>query len=545
MLRALVVVTVVANSAAHVCHTINSDGSKVAESCIADHDHFHVTPLSHQRLSRPGAASCTCSDGSSPQALCIDGSGCVAVDPGADCPGGGGPTDDTCADTCAPCGASSDDDGGGGGDDGDDDGGDDGSGSDDDGGGGEPSDETCASLSAQGVMSGTSCSPGTCVQVTNPDCDEVTFVNPPAPSTLELCSSAPEDLIWDLFEAEQASPKTCTPVTDAHPICANISGFFGSFNHSFVAAYCNDAFLVLWSHGLYAAGTPACAGYRDHLADVPRPPGVDYDAAGGGGYEAQCVARSARPQLHVYKVPLSPVPLVEDPEEWSTTFFPSSGVGAMLDGLPHYPALDASGLTVWDSCESSLCNTHVGMGFDLHHHGNPGPDPSCFYGAGAAPFYAAGGNTSDDDPHGSPVGLGADGYYMYAAYASAADADPPLDSCGGHSHALGTAAGSGGGNASAWDPNAYHYHPFTTVGTSGVYKFWQGPAACWKGDVAQIPNFYEDESVFKLNYDSSKQCSIAGRSDYDQLRLCDDSSQAKALYYPGYGIPQPCNWFDV
>ena len=81
---------------AHVCHTTNADGSKVryalaqtftkilqsyycadvcsrhiplasplpqvAESCIADHDHFHFH-----------IASCTCSDGSAPQSLCIDG----------------------------------------------------------------------------------------------------------------------------------------------------------------------------------------------------------------------------------------------------------------------------------------------------------------------------------------------------------------------------------------------------------------------------------------------------------------------------------------
>jgi len=51
------------------------------------------------------------------------------------------------------------------------------------------------------------------------------------------------------------------------------------------------------------------------------------------------------------------------------------------------------------------------MGFDLHHHGNPGPDPSCFYASAALPFYA-GGNASD--PHGSPIGIGADGYFMYA-----------------------------------------------------------------------------------------------------------------------------------
>jgi len=60
------------------------------------------------------------------------------------------------------------------------------------------------------------------------------------------------------------------------------------------------------------------------------------------------------------QVPLEPAALVTSPELWSTTYFPSSAVGVMLNGLPHYPALDASGLTVWDSCESSLCNTHVG-----------------------------------------------------------------------------------------------------------------------------------------------------------------------------------------
>ena len=54
---------------------------------------------------------------------------------------------------------------------------------------------------------------------------------------------------------------------------------------------------------------------------------------------------------------------------------PRPTVAVMLDGLAHYPALDASGVTVWDACESSLCNAHVGMGMDLHHHGQSLPLP--------------------------------------------------------------------------------------------------------------------------------------------------------------------------
>ena len=41
-------------------------------------------------------------------------------------------------------------------------------------------------------------------------------------------------------------------------------------------------------------------------------------------------------------------------------------------------------MTVWDACESSLCNTHVGMGFDLHYHGDPGPSDECLYQARTA-----------------------------------------------------------------------------------------------------------------------------------------------------------------
>jgi len=42
-----------------------------------------------------------------------------------------------------------------------------------------------------------------------------------------------------------------------------------------------------------------------------------------------------------------------------------------------------------------------------------------------------------------------------------------------------------------------------------------------------------------------RRASITGRSDYDQLKLCDDASQAAALYYPGRGAVEPCNWFEV
>ena len=100
-----------------------------------------------------------------------------------------------------------------------------------------------------------------------------------------------------------------------------------------------------------------CDHYRDHLSALPRPPGIPY-TSGSNSYEDQCVGRSARPQLDVYKIPLAAAAQVSSPDTWGPSFFPSSAVGVMLDGLAHYPALDASGLTVWDSCESSLCNAH-------------------------------------------------------------------------------------------------------------------------------------------------------------------------------------------
>ena len=83
-------------------------------------------------------------------------------------------------------------------------------------------------------------------------------------------------------------------------------------------------------------------------------------------------------------------------------------------------------------------------------------------------FYADG---DGNDPHAYPVGLGADGYFMYGQYAEHAAAEPALDVCGGHSHAV--------NGSNAFDPNEYHYHAYTTKGSDGMYSFWQGPSNCW------------------------------------------------------------------
>ena len=54
---------------------------------------------------------------------------------------------------------------------------------------------------------------------------------------------------------------------------------------------------------------------------------------GGGGYDEQCVGRSARPQLDVYKIPPAAAAAVATPETWGPDFFPASAVGAMFDGV--------------------------------------------------------------------------------------------------------------------------------------------------------------------------------------------------------------------
>jgi len=430
------------------------------------------------------------------------------------------------------------------------------------------------------------------------DCDDVT-VNPPS---VTACTRTPEELIYSLFEAEVNENYDSSCSADTKGPCADLPGFFAKLDgkHSFVGAYCNADFLVLWTHGLYANGTAQCTHYKEHLADVPRPPGIDISGSSSSGYEGQCVGRSARPQLQVFKIPITAAKEVENPMQWSSSYWPASAVGVMLSGLPLYPALDASQMTVWDACESSLCNAHVGMGFDLHHHGDPGPSDECLYSSGKSPFY-----TDSGDPHGFPTGFSADGYFQYARYLNITSSDPALDSCGGHSHTV----------DNGFDPNLYHYHSFTTEsalqiheraerieaaladgtctnqcddtgecsggakcselvkeysctdyygpgkiyagwcdkecgygscsgggGGSGStqYNFWQGPSFCWKGDVTTVTNFYEDASQYKLNYDNSKQCKISDRNDYQQLRACKDSKSS--MYYAGKSI-QPCNWF--
>jgi hypothetical protein len=289
-------------------------------------------------------------------------------------------------------------------------------------------------------------------------------------------------------------------------------------------SHSTDSYLVMWTHGLYKSGTTACTNYKTHLTDVPRPPGVAYKQ-NGNDYQDQCVGRSAKPQLQVFKIPLTPAAWMEDPPLWGDDFFPASTVGMILDGLPLYPAIDNSYLTVWDACESSMCNAHVGMGFDLHHHGNPMAE-TCFYKNGSSPWY------DDGEPHGMPIGMSSDGYMIYGQYQSHTQLLPALDDCGGHNHTV----------SNEWDSQEYHYHAYTNKGTQDdMYYFFQGPSGCWRGDVSELENFYEEGTDYKVNYDSSKDCGITKRNDYQQLRLCSGSEDG--MFYPGTET-QPCNWFD-
>ena len=89
-----------------------------------------------------------------------------------------------------------------------------------------------------------------------------------------------------------------------------------------------------------------------------------------------------------------------------------------------------------------------------------------------------------------------------------------------------------------YDSQEYHYHAYTSK-ANDLYYFWQGPSGCWKGDVSKLDNFYSEGTT--VNYDSSRDCGITRRNDYQDLKLCRDSEQA--MYYPGEDV-KPCNWFS-
>lgn len=271
------------------------------------------------------------------------------------------------------------------------------------------------------------------------------------PGTNAACVVGRSNTSEAALQASVASvtAKTCAASTDVRCTTAALTAVFGRFP-GIKAAYCNDIFLVL--HSSDAPNHPSS------LGSIFTPPG----GGGSGGYASQCVTRDYYRAWYVFKIPLSVALLptasgtvnnanaFQSPGDSLVSFngltnVPTRGpVAYTVSGIPMFPNQNNMGSLTFISCETDMCNTHAGMGFDIHHHGDPF-GPQCLYSCA---------NYSTIDAHPPLIGYGADGIPLFGRYLSAAapGQSVALDACGGHVH-------SGISDAYIAD-GTYHYHSF-------------------------------------------------------------------------------------
>ncbi len=287
-------------------------------------------------------------------------------------------------------------------------------------------------------------------------------------------------------QIKSISCKQCNQSADPRCTTENLASIFGIGMTNVKAAYCNDAFLVVWSQGL--------PHHQPYVKDIPNPPGTN-----------GCLLRSITKQSQTYKIPLKPKLLADGKKNvlpsWPNHGIPMAGaIGVAKNGVPIYPSLDASDKDIWTACEADLCNAHGREGADYHYHGDP-YGPGCLY-------------TEKDIKNNHPglIGFSIDGYSIYGRYtkASLAGESVALDDCGGHSH------GSFG----------YHYHTQVEE-TASFTKFWMGPKLCWKGDILTIPKFWDKQNR-QAEYDNSKTrppFTITDRNDVEEIKPCCQSTK--------------------
>lgn len=188
-------------------------------------------------------------------------------------------------------------------------------------------------------------------------------------------------------------------------------------------------------------------------------------------------------------------------------------IGVAIDGTPIFPNYNNRGEYAWTSCEADRCNAHAGGGADYHYHGDPF-GPSCLYNI----------NDYSGLSHPPLIGYAFDGFEIRGRYAidGLDGVDIPLDECGGHSH----------------DDLGYHYHAhtlqgLTTTSLGGVpgmsteYDYTAyliGPTTCWRGNIDDISNFWEDDRD-QANYDRGRLTDSQSLwTDQEQLRPCCEST---------------------
>ena len=302
--------------------------------------------------------------------------------------------------------------------------------------------------------------------------------------------------------------QTCTQeLKDPRCTTAGLKNAVHAAGGQINAAYCTDKYLIL-----SATGAPS---WNPNLNDIPMPPGGDNG----------CRTRTWKAEGKNWKIPLEthytllpnahrsnnnngnsfPQGAGDGAEKYLCTNdrgafgLPSAGaLGVSIDGQEVFPVFNNGAILTPSWCEVDSCNEHVGRGGGAPHlHGDPF-GLKCLYSK--INYTSIKGKKFTETSHPPLIGWSLDGPSNYGRYLSL---DAPggrieLDDCGGHIH----------------DGMKYHYHARIQSGkanqqsrgnekeyepTTGSYAefpaFPFGPDQCWKGDISQDNNFWNQDNT--------------------------------------------------
>jgi len=324
--------------------------------------------------------------------------------------------------------------------------------------------------------------------------------------------------------------RTCSQSTEIRCSTSALHAKFSKYPNVW-AAYCNDAYLVVWLQ----SGT----GFTANLDAIPYPPGgTSIDGKACRTRTASSISVDTRGRAAVYM--LCPVALptsipaqnnfavgssngisflyTGNPSGPPSYTLPADGaVGNTLPGQDIFPTFNNRGQYTPENCEVDYCNEHVGQGGGVPHlHGDPF-GPSCLYSAS---------NYSSLSAHPPHIGYSLDGFLIYGRHLAedATGFNVSLDECGGHIH----------------EGYAYHYHTQVLdlkVSSSFVPSaFGQtycattvGPFKCWKADLIAQPYFMFNRSSNQI---IAKQPCCGSTAFYVAPYIAFSSGPG-----PGLGIP--------
>lgn len=319
--------------------------------------------------------------------------------------------------------------------------------------------------------------------------------------------------------------KTCTQSTDARCTTAFLTSLFSPYA-AVVAAYCNDAFLVVVTYTAPWTFSNTAGGHNlDMMNSVVFPP------QGGtnnicntrqGSYTCSAVTTTKFPlNFNATLLPTdSPLNNANtavfgdnayagaDSGGWillnsrnaavncnsnpntvgCSVGLPNRGAtGLAFNGQTIFPQYNNVGYRDVEQCNLNACGEHSGGGGGLPHFHLDGFSNTgiCYYGPANYANYTA---------HPPLIAFALDGGWIYGRhlYAGSEGSTVVLDNCGGHIHP----------STDVNVNNIYHYHSqvltanstgssgggWGSAGTTYTYST-MGPSNCWRGNASTIPNF--------------------------------------------------------